>query len=315
MRLPNRACTFTYQDALRLAEPIIPQICADSGTPGLAIGIFNQDGKVLDSYHGLRDIRRKSPPDADTVFNLGSMCKCFTAVAIACLVADEKVHWDDSIDIFLPNLRSSANGKFTIRDLLSHRTGLCRSDALFIGSDNRLLLTKTQGTKVFACLDASSPPRQDFIYNNLGYHAVGCVIEQVSSMNYGDFLAQRIFKPLNMNRTFTKLPPSSDENISGAYVPYYNLRLRQVPAPGISDDTVAFAAGCIRSCMRDLLIFYGALLRKLTRILPEPVSKNSTSFVMTRASYLKHQCLYTSLIRYVSILMAWDGRAPSYPTK
>ena len=90
-------------------------------------------------------------------------------------------------------------------------------------------------------------------------------------MNYGDFLAQRIFKPLNMNRTFTKLPSSSDENISGAYVPYYNLRLRQVPAPDISDDTVVFAAGCIRSCMRDLLIFYGALLRKLTRILPEPV--------------------------------------------
>lgn len=261
----------TYEDALRFAEPIVHQILADSGTPGLAIGIFNRDGKIVDSYHGVRDINRKLPPDADTVFNLGSMCKGFTAVAIACLIADGKLHWDDRIDAFLPNLRASYNGQFTIRDLLSHRTGLCRSDALFIGSDNRLLLTKSQGINVFACLDASSPPRQDFIYNSFGYHAVECVIEQLSSMNYGDFLAQRIFKPLNMNRTFTKLPPSLDENIAGAYVPYYNLQLRQVPAPRISDDTVAFAAGCIRSSMRDLLIFYGAVLRKLTTILPEPV--------------------------------------------
>ncbi|KAK6078038.1 hypothetical protein SCUP234_06412 [Seiridium cupressi] len=127
------------------------------------------------------------------------------------------------------------------------------------------------GHDIFACLDASRPPRQDFIYNNSGYHAVGCVIEKVSSMEYGDFLAQRIFKPLNMNRTFTKLPPLSDKNVSQAYVPCSNLQLRQVPSPRISTDTLAFAAGSIRSSMTDLLTFYGALLRISTSLVPQGV--------------------------------------------
>lgn len=73
-----------------------------------------------------------------------------------------------------------------------------------------------------------------------------------------------------MNRIFTKLPPMSDENIARAYIPYY-LKLRQVPASRISDETVAFAAGCVRSCMRDVLFFYRPLLRKSTNIMPEPI--------------------------------------------
>ncbi|KAK0636448.1 beta-lactamase/transpeptidase-like protein, partial [Bombardia bombarda] len=242
-------------------QPLIRQICQDSGTPGLAIGIFDQNGTVTDSYHGYRDVSMKLAPNPDTVFNLGSMCKGFTALAVACLVSDGKLNWDDRIDVYLhEELRGMPNGKFTIRELLSHRAGLCRSDALFIGSNNDLLLTKAQGTDIFASLDASRPPRQDFIYNNFGYHAVGRVIEQASSMNYGEFLSKRIFKPLGMKRTSTELPPTWDDNVAKAYVPYHNLEPRQVPAPRISDDTVGFSAGGIRSCMRDLLIFYSVLL-------------------------------------------------------
>ncbi|KAK9426811.1 hypothetical protein SUNI508_00338 [Seiridium unicorne] len=277
----------TCQGAIRLARPVIRDVCAVSGTPGLAVGFFNRDGAVIDDYYGFRDTLAKLAPDSSTVFNIGSMCKGFTALAIACLLADGKVNWDDRIDHFLNGLPATRNGEFTIRDLLSHRTGLCRSDALFIGSDNRLLLTKGQGTDIFACLVASRPPRQDFIYNNFGYHAVGCVIEKVSSMEYGDFLAQRIFKPLNMNRTFTKLPPLSDKNVSQAYVPCSNLQLRQVPSPRISTDTVAFAAGSTRGSMTDLLTFYGALLRNFTSLVPQGVFDNlDTLFPMLTEAYL-----------------------------
>lgn len=207
---------------------------------------------------------QKLGPHPETVFNIGSMCKSFTAVALACLVTDGKLHWDDHIDKFIDELHGTHVGHFTIRDLLSHRIGLCRSDALFIGSDNQLLLSKDQGTSLLASLDTSHPSRQDFIYNNFGYHAVGCVVEKVSSMSYGDFLEKRIFKTLGMTRTFTTLPPAEDKNVSLAYIPYYNLELRQIPSPPISSDTVAFSAGGIRSCVRDLVTFYSSLLRGLT---------------------------------------------------
>ncbi|KAM5347712.1 hypothetical protein ACJ41O_007536 [Fusarium nematophilum] len=254
-------------------EALVRQICADSGTPGLALGVFDPHGIALEKYIGYRDTSRELAPDGDTVFNLGSMGKGFTALAAACLVSDGRLRWDEPIDTYLDDLRGTETGKFTTRDLLSHRTGLCRSDALFVGSDNRLLLTQAQGTNVFASLDASRPPRQDFVYNNFGYHAVGCVIEKASLMSYSEFLQQRIFDPLKMNHTFTTLPPESNDNVAQAYVPYNDMRLRQVPAPRISGDTVAFGAGCIRSCMRDLLIFYRALLHRFTGSATESLSE------------------------------------------
>ncbi|KAL7765805.1 hypothetical protein ACKLNR_003721 [Fusarium oxysporum f. sp. zingiberi] len=80
---------------------------------------------------------------------------------------------------------------------------------------------------------------------------------------YGEFLANRILKPLNMTRTFTEQPSRMDGNISVAYLACHDLKLREVLSPRISSDTVAFSAGGIRSCMRDLLVFYGSLLRAI----------------------------------------------------
>lgn len=254
----------TWQENYHLAEPLIRQACATSGTPRLAIGIFNHEGKKFDKYLGYHDVHQKLDPDPETIFNIGFMCKGFTAVAVACLVTDGKLHWDDCIEKFIDELYGTNIGHFTIRDLLSHRSGLSRSDALFIGSDNQLLLSKAQGTSLLASLDTDNPRRQDFIYNNFGHHAVGCVIEMVSCMTYGDFLEKRIFKPLRMTRSFTTLPSSQDKNVSLAYMPYYNLELLQVPSPLISSDTVAFSAGGVRSCIRDLVTFYSSLLRGLT---------------------------------------------------
>ena len=297
----------TLEDTIHLVKPILRQICSHSGTPGLAIGIFDRSGKVLDTYHGYRDISKGLPPDANTVFNIGSMSKGFTALAMACLVVDGKIHWDDRIDTYLCDLRSNRNGEYTVRDLLSHRTGLSRSDALFVGSDNQLLLTKDQGTVVFESLNASRPLRQDFIYNNFGYHAAGCVIETVSSMSYGDFLRQRIFKPLGMNRTFTELPSILDENIAQAYIPYYNLQLRQVPPPRIANDTVAFSAGAIRSCLHDLMIFYAALLRKF-RPINIGTMPNDLSFLVNELSAIFEATIplhNTSSLREQSYGMGW----------
>ncbi|KAF5674477.1 beta-lactamase family [Fusarium circinatum] len=255
--------TPTWEEIFNLAEADIQQACLTSGTPGLAIGVLDRDGKVVDKYLGSRDVNQGLRPNADTVFNIGSMCKGFTALAIACLVTDGAVHWDDHVDTFLDELHHTNIGNSTIRDLLCHRTGLCRSDALFIGSNNNLLLSKAQGTALLASLDTSRPPRQEFVYNNFGYHAVGCIIEKVSGMTYGEFLASRILKPLNMARTFTEQPSNADQNISRAYLAYHDLKLREVPTPSISSDTVAFSAGGIRSCMRDLLLFYGSLLQAI----------------------------------------------------
>ncbi|KAF5712824.1 beta-lactamase family [Fusarium mundagurra] len=296
--------TSTWEKIFNLAEADIQKACLTSGTPGIAIGVLDRDGKVFDKYLGSRDLNQGLRPNSDTVFNIGSMCKGFTALAIACLVTDGTIHWDDRVDTFLDELRHTHVGNSTIRDLLCHRTGLCRSDALFIGSNNGLLLSKTQGTALLASLDISRPPRQEFIYNNFGYHAVGCIIEEVSGMTYGEFLANRILKPLNMTRTFTEQPSNMDQNISRAYLAYHDLKLREVPPPSISSDTVAFSAGGIRSCMRDLLVFYGSLLQAIatsTKIEALNVNAEELRTIFDAAIPLK----VTKVLREQSYGMGW----------
>lgn len=84
--------TFDYEDAICQAKPIIQDICTASGTPGLAIRVFDQNGKIINYYHSNHNIKEQLKPNKDTVFNIGSIYKGFTALAIACLVADGKLH-------------------------------------------------------------------------------------------------------------------------------------------------------------------------------------------------------------------------------
>ncbi|KAK7429169.1 hypothetical protein QQZ08_004384 [Neonectria magnoliae] len=286
----------SHQDIFNLIVPIIQEISQVSGTPGLAVGVFDRNGKIFDSYHGYRDTGKKLPPDAETVLTSAPCAKALLHSWLAVLLT---------------------KASFTGMNLLA------TSDALFIGSDNQLLLTKTQGDGVFASLAASRPPRQDFIYNNFGYHAVGRAIERVSSMNYGDFLAERLFEPLDMKRTFTQRPPTSDNNIAQAYVPYHSLKLRQMPPPIISSDTVAFAAGGIRSCMRDLLVFYSLLLRRLCSSATSDPSAIRAIFETTTPlhvrSSLREQSYgmgwaRTQLPNQMSEVSGNSGLLESYPT-
>ncbi|KAJ0157402.1 Uncharacterized protein HZ326_0328 [Fusarium oxysporum f. sp. albedinis] len=102
----------------------------------LEIGVFDRNGKAFDKYLGFRDVDQGLRSDVDTIFNIGSMCKGFTVLAIACLVTDGEVHWDDRADTFLDDLCYTNVGNSTIRGLLSHRIGLFSSNALFIGPNN-----------------------------------------------------------------------------------------------------------------------------------------------------------------------------------
>ncbi|KAK3372140.1 beta-lactamase/transpeptidase-like protein [Podospora didyma] len=139
--------------ALRLAHPIIEEIGAKSGTPGLAIGLIASDGTVQDQYHGFRDVASKAAPNAETLFDIASLTKGFTSTAVACHVEEGKVHRNDRIHDYLVDLRMHPSCNAEIQDLLNHRSGLARSDVLYTGSESRLLLTKAQGGAVLSHLD------------------------------------------------------------------------------------------------------------------------------------------------------------------
>ncbi len=170
--------------------------------PGLAIAIV-QEGKLLHARgYGVRSAGEDAPVDVETVFPIASCTKSFTAAAIAKLIDNGKVKWDDPISKHLPTLQLSdteLTAKMTIRHALSHRTGLPTANMLWRSGafDDNQILSRLRWLKAVAA------PGEKFIYNNLIYLVLGKLVELVSGQRWNDFLHSELFVPLGMKSTFT----------------------------------------------------------------------------------------------------------------
>lgn len=164
--------------------------------PGLAVAIVKDDVVVLTKGYGTRQTGRDLKVDENTVFDLASVTKGFTAAAVAVLVDEEKLAWDRPVIDYLPWLRLPApwvTGQVTLRDLLSHRVGGDLGAHAGNADLRRLHL-----------LRATEPHfRSRFQYSNTGFEIVGEVIQAVTGMPWHAFVQARLLAPLGMTSTFT----------------------------------------------------------------------------------------------------------------
>lgn len=180
-------------------------MCGTSGTPGLSYGVLH-DGELLYKHnYGYRDVEAQLPTTSATIYHLGSLTKAFTAAAVGILVEDEKIHWDTPIHDMLPldfHLSDPAlTENMTIVDPLSHRMGLQRSNQLWSGNDNVLLLKKEQTIPHVQYLKTVQPFRGNFHYNNWGYGLAGEIIENLTSESWGNLVQKKLLEPLHMDRS------------------------------------------------------------------------------------------------------------------
>ena len=169
--------------------------------PGIAVAII-QDGKLrVCKGYGLRSLRTRQPVTPQTLFGIASNSKAFTAAAIGLLVDEGKLHWDDPVIKYLPSFRlydSLAASLLTIRDLLSHRSGLptAAGDLMHDPDSTNFTLTDILFNQRF--IKPASSFRSQFAYTNNGYLVVGAIVAQVSGMSWEDFVEARILRPLGM---------------------------------------------------------------------------------------------------------------------
>ncbi|MCP4214340.1 MAG: serine hydrolase [bacterium] len=170
------------------------------GTPGAAVGVV-KEGKVLYSRgFGYRDLEAKTPVTPQSLFCIASCTKSFTAFAAGLLVDDGKVDFDRPLITYLPDFKLSdayATQHATLRDLLSHQTGLPGHNRLWKDTP----LSGRQLYKRLRHLPFSHGFREKFQYNNLLYMIVGLLVEKVSGKTWKEFVKQRIFMPLGMGRS------------------------------------------------------------------------------------------------------------------
>jgi D-alanyl-D-alanine carboxypeptidase len=183
-----------------------------SHIPGVAVAVL-RNGKIeLIKGYGLANIERKIPVTPDTMFQIASTTKPFTSMGVMMLVEEGKLSLDEKVIKYLPWLPEIYSG-ITVRQLLTQTSGV-RSDLRTGNVDNFSL---EEFKRRLAAAPASFKPGERWEYANTGYIILGMLIEAVGGKPYGDFLAQRIFKPLGMNNTVYNEPPGTNPNRAIGY--------------------------------------------------------------------------------------------------
>ncbi len=210
--------------------------------PGLAVAIVKDGRVVLARGYGVREMGKPAPVDAHTLFQIASNTKAFTAAALAILVDEGKLRWDDRVQTFLPWFElydPYVTREFTIRDLLTHRSGLR------LGAGDLLWLHATYGREEIVRRLRTVPPvtsfRSAYAYDNVLYIAAGLVAEAASGMSWDDFIRARIFGPLGMREATTSVTQSHDgDNVA---MPHGHVNGRLAVVPRDSVDNIAPAGG------------------------------------------------------------------------
>jgi CubicO group peptidase (beta-lactamase class C family) len=220
--------------------------------PGIAVAVV-KDGKVIHAKgYGISSLNTKKKVDENTLFGIASNSKAFTAAAVGILVDEGKVKWDDKVIDYIPEFRlynSYVTEDFTIKDLMTHRSGLGlgAGDLMFWPDSNNF--TKKDIIYNLRFLKQVSAFRTKYDYDNLLYMVAGEVIARVSGKSWEEFIETRIMKPLQMNNSaasFKRIKGFS--NVIDPHVPV-DGKLCVIPR---DESENMNAAGGIYSSINDL---------------------------------------------------------------
>lgn len=220
----------------------------DWNVPGLAIAVVRNDSVIFAQGYGVREMGKPGAVDANTLFNIASTSKAFTVAALGMLVDEGALSWDDPVTEHLPEFELEdpyVTREVRIRDLLTHRVGVARDDNLWIAGhfDRKELIRQLRA------LPQVTGFRTRYGYNNLMFITAGEVAGRVSGMGWDDLVAQRIFAPLGMDRSTTRMAVvEASDNVSGSHA---RIGGRVVPVPRRNYDVIG-GAGAIWSSVTDM---------------------------------------------------------------
>ncbi len=241
--LPSTALTQAAPKGLDGLDQYVNGVMKEWHLPGLALGVL-QDGKpvVLKGY-GYRDVDHQLPVTPRTLMGIGSNSKSFTVVLMGMLLDSGKLQWDTPVRTYLSDFQlydQFATQEMTPRDLVTHRSGLPRHDALWYGRS----FTREQLYQRLRYLQPNASFRSRWQYQNLMFMTAGYLVEKLTGRPWDDLVRTRIFTPLGMTRSNTSvrdLPGSDDAAL--AYV-WRDCPATQATGSGVADGAAPRAPEC-----------------------------------------------------------------------
>ena len=169
--------------------------------PGISLAIVQRGQVVLAKGYGQANVELAVPATEDTVYQLASVTKTFTAAAIMLLVHEGKLGLDDKVTRHLSDLPKAWDA-VTVHQLLNHTSGIKSYTSV---KDFFKTIRKDYAQREILGLVAREPlefaPGEKWNYSNSGFFLLGMLIETVTGKTYGEFLDERIFRPLRMTHT------------------------------------------------------------------------------------------------------------------
>jgi N-acyl-D-amino-acid deacylase len=230
-------------------DKLIAEAVSKFEVPGAAVVIVKDDKVVYVKGFGVRKLGEPALVTPDTIFAIASCSKAFTTTGIAMLVADGKMKWDDKVTQHVDWFHlsdPSADREVTLRDLVSHRTGMPRHDMLWVSST----LTAEEYIRAYGKAKKSTSFRSSFEYANIPFTTAGFASGKVAGSDWSTFTNARIFDPLGMKSTYCSAEEAMKQE---DFATPHNRHLdgKVGPVYRASVDSVR-AAGSINSTVRDL---------------------------------------------------------------
>jgi len=216
--------------------------------PGLALAIVKDDKVVYERGYGVRDLETKEPVDRNTIFSIASTTKAMTVACLGMLVDEGKISWDDPVTKYLPSFQVYdpwVTRELTIRDLLTHRSGLSRGDLLWYASpyDRKEVIERVRK------LEPTWSFRSHYGYQNIMYITAGEVVGAASGSSWDEFIRTRLFGPLAMERSSTSI--SALKGVKNVATPYELEDGKLVKVTWPNYDNLG-GAGAVNSSVHDM---------------------------------------------------------------
>ena len=232
-------------------DEYMEKILKDWNAPGIGVGIVYKDKLVFTKGYGYSDYEKKLPITANTLFQIASNTKLFTATAVGFLVEEGKLEWDKPIKNYVPSIKffnNELDNTVTIRDMLAHRTGISRHDMMWYQSD----FSRKELFERLKYLEPSQTLREKYLYNNLMYVSSGYIIELLTQKTWEEYLKEKIFHPLGMSSTVFSIEDMLKQ--PDYFVPYNEKRDTTIlyNIPYYEDQDAVGPAGAIVSNINDM---------------------------------------------------------------
>jgi len=248
--LSQKKQTSSVDKRFAAMEKELEQLLKDWHAAGFAVAVVEKDKIVYEKGFGYRDIEKKLPVTPNTLFAIGSCTKAFTSSLIGLLENDSKVDIDKPASTYMPSLKfynDAMNNSITLRDMMSHRTGLPRHDFswyFFTTPSRDSVMQRIQYQ------EPTAPLRQVWQYNNFMFTAQGALTEKLTGKSWEDNVREKLLRPLEMNNTnfsIADLQKSTEASIG------YNVKKDSIIRKSDYYDIASMSpAGAINSSVNEM---------------------------------------------------------------